>query len=173
MVTYLGSLVQSCCGEGGTWQTNIAGMCGESPQCLGHTGFAPAHGRVCFPGLHCSGSRFLCRGTVQSGPWVSFTSQVSAPQVQVLGYSTKAQTRLGLRFVSFPGPSSSGDQVLGKRTLPGWGCVLWPPPSSPSVSWVLSGSAISGVPCESSGELISGCDPPGGCQLYRIPRSLG
>ena len=36
----------------------------------------------------------------------------------LLGYSTKAQTQLGLRFVPFPGPSSSGDQVLGKCTLP-------------------------------------------------------
>ena len=33
MVTYLGSLVQSCCGEGGTLQTNITGMCGECSQC--------------------------------------------------------------------------------------------------------------------------------------------
>ena len=30
------------------WQTNIAGVCGESPQCLGHTGFAPAHGVCAF-----------------------------------------------------------------------------------------------------------------------------
>ena len=49
MVTYLGSLVQSCCEEGGTLQTNITGMCGECSQCLGHTGFVPIH-RVCvFP----------------------------------------------------------------------------------------------------------------------------
>ena len=41
MVTYLDSLVQSCCGDGGTLQTNIIGMCGECSQCLGHTGFAP------------------------------------------------------------------------------------------------------------------------------------
>ena len=46
MVTYLGSLVQSCCEEGGTLQTNITGMCGECSQCLGHTGFTPAY-RVC------------------------------------------------------------------------------------------------------------------------------
>ena len=32
-------------------------------------------------------------------------------------YSTRAQTRLGLLFVPFPGPNSSGDQVLGKSTL--------------------------------------------------------
>ena len=49
MVTFLGSLVQLCCGEGGTLQTNITGVCGECLQCLGHTGFAPAHGVCAFP----------------------------------------------------------------------------------------------------------------------------
>ena len=49
MVTYLGSLVQLCCGEGRTLQTNITGMCEECLQCLGHTGFAPAHGVCAFP----------------------------------------------------------------------------------------------------------------------------
>ena len=44
--TFLGSLVQSCCGEGRTLQTNNTGMC---LQCLGHTGFAPAHGVCAFP----------------------------------------------------------------------------------------------------------------------------
>ena len=37
---FLGSLVQLCCGEGGTLQTNNTGMC---LQCLHHTTFAPAH----------------------------------------------------------------------------------------------------------------------------------
>ena len=45
---FLGSLVQSFCGEGGTLQTNITGMCGECSQYLGHTGFAPAHGVCAF-----------------------------------------------------------------------------------------------------------------------------
>ena len=49
VVTYLGSLVQLCCGEGGTLQTNITGMCGECSQCLGHTGFAPIHSVCAFP----------------------------------------------------------------------------------------------------------------------------
>ena len=48
MVTYLGSLVQSCCGEGGTLQTNITGLCGECSQCLGHTRFAPTHSVYAF-----------------------------------------------------------------------------------------------------------------------------
>ena len=47
------------------------------------------------------------------------------------------------------------------------------PGSSHSVSWMCSGSAISGVPCVSFGELISGCDPPGRHQPSRIPGRLG
>ena len=49
MVTYLGSLVQSCCGEGGALQTNLTGVCGERSRCLGHTGFAPTHSMCAFP----------------------------------------------------------------------------------------------------------------------------
>ena len=60
MVSCLGSLVQSCCGEGGALQTNTTGVRGEHSHCSGHTGFAPAHG-VCFPCPHCSGSRLLSR----------------------------------------------------------------------------------------------------------------
>ena len=61
-----------------TWtlQTNITGMCGECLQCMDHTEFAPAHSCMCFLSLHCSGSRLLCRGTVQSGPCILCTSQV-------------------------------------------------------------------------------------------------
>ena len=46
------------------------------------------------------------------------------------------------------------------------------PGPSPSVSWVHHKSTISGVPCVSSGELISDCDPAGGCQPSRIPGRL-
>ena len=76
MATYLGSLVHLCCGEGETLQTNTPGMCGECSQWLDHTGFATAQGGMCFLGLHCSGSRVLCKGTVPSGPYISGTSQV-------------------------------------------------------------------------------------------------
>ena len=107
-----------------------------------------ALGCMHFPGLSCSGSgsRVLHKG----------------------------QTQLGLRFVPFPGPSSSDNQVLGELTLPRWGSASYHLPSpSCSVSWVQSGSALSGVPCVSSGELISGCaHPPGRCQPFRIPGRL-
>ena len=43
---FLGSLVQSRCGEGGTLQTSNTGVCS---QCLSHTGPAPAHGACRLP----------------------------------------------------------------------------------------------------------------------------
>ena len=85
----------------------------------------------------------------------------------------KGTDSVGLHCVPFPGLSSSGDQVLGEHTLR-WSSVSYHLPGpSHSVSWVRSGSAVSGVLCVSSRELISGCDPPSRCQPSRIPRSLG
>ena len=47
-----------------------------------------------------------------------FPGLILATQVQVLGYSAKAQASLGLCFVPIPGPSSSDDQVLGEHSCP-------------------------------------------------------
>jgi len=85
VVTFLGSLVQSCCGEGEILQTNITGMCGECSQFLATLGLPPAHGMCAFPvytaqALHCSAGNCLRRalGCVHfpglscsgSGSWV-------------------------------------------------------------------------------------------------------
>ena len=43
---FLGSLVQSCCGEGGTLQTNNTCMCSQG---LSHTEPASAHGACALP----------------------------------------------------------------------------------------------------------------------------
>ena len=66
MVIYL-LIVLLCCGQGGALQTDTTGLCGECPQCVGHTGFAPAQGGVCSRGLHGSGPRALCRGVCPKG----------------------------------------------------------------------------------------------------------
>ena len=100
MVTYLGSLVQSCCGEGGTLQTNITGMCGECSQCLGHTGFAPAHGVCGFP---------------------VYTAQVpdcSAGELSKVGLRLHALPRSKLLRFRFSGTPQ-------RHTL-GWACALCP-----------------------------------------------
>ena len=56
---FLGSLVQSRCGEGGMLQTNNTGMC---LQCLSPAGPAPARG------AHHSGSTLLHRKPSEAGP---------------------------------------------------------------------------------------------------------
>ena len=53
-----------------------------------------------------------------------------------------------------------------------YGASYHHPVPSCLVSWVHSKSAVSGVPCVTSGGLISGCDPPGRCQPSRIPGRL-
>ena len=87
VVTFLDSLVQSCCGEGGTLQTNITGVCEERSQCFSRTAFAP-----------CS----LCAFTV-------YTSQA-------LGCFAGNCLRRVLGCMYFPGLSHSvsGSRVLHK-----------------------------------------------------------
>ena len=77
MASHLGSLVQSCCGEGGALQTNVTGACGEHPQCSSHTGFAPAHGSVLSP----SALLRLPAALYGAGP--------ALRAVPIFGYSTK------------------------------------------------------------------------------------
>ena len=112
MVSFLGSLSQWCCGEGGTLQTNLTVVCGECSQCLSCTGFAPLTACV----RSWSTLLRLQVALQGAGPGLRALPRSKPLQVQVLGYSTKAQNLLGLRFVPFPGPSNSGDQVLGERT---------------------------------------------------------
>lgn len=121
------------CGEGGTLQTNITGVCGESSECLGHTGFAPL--AVCV----LSQSTLLRLQVALQGLFPKQTLDCMhfpglSRSGQVLRYSTKAQTQLGLHFVPFPGPSSSGDQVFGESSLLRWVVRLITSPASLSVS---------------------------------------
>ena len=173
MVTFLGSLVQSCCGDGGTLQTNVTGVWGECSQCLGHTGFAPAHGMCAFPShtaqaVVCSAGSCL-RQALGCMHFPGLSHSGSGSWVLHEGADS-----VGPAFLPFSSLSSSGDQVLCQRSRPQLGAESHRlPQPSRSVFWVYHGHAFSGVPCVSSGELISGGDPPGGCRPSRIPRSLG
>ena len=128
----------------------------------------PRSWRVCFP-CHCLGSRLLCRELSEAGPGL---------------YALPRSKPLRFRY--------SGSLL---RCRIGWACVLCPsqvraaqvtrslastvastyhlPDPCRLVFWVYNWHTFSGVPCVSSGELISGCDPPGRCQPSRIPSSLG
>ena len=137
VVTYLGSLVQLCRWDGGILQTNIAGMCGECLLCMEHTGFAPAQGSMCFPGLSRSGSPIPCKCTDSVGH--AFCALPRFEQLRRPGACPVHCPKRALRLYHLPG--------LGRL-----------------VSWVRHESIVWGVLCISSGELISGCDPPGRCQ---------
>ena len=106
MVSLLGSLVQSCCGEGGVLQTNVTGMCGAHPQCSGHTGFAPAC-CVCFPHLHCSGPRLLCR----EWPFVACSSSSLVLH--------KSADSVGPAFCAFPAQAAQAARSLRSALSPG------------------------------------------------------
>ena len=100
MVTYLGSFLQLCGGEGGTLETNITGMCGECSQCLGHNGFAPAHDMCAFP---------------------VYTAQ--AP-----GCSVGELSKVSPELLALPRSKPLRFRVLGtpQRHRLGWACVLCP-----------------------------------------------
>ena len=120
-----------------------------------------------FPALHLQS---VCVPCFEVGLFL-----VSAAQVQVLRYSTEAQTWLGMCFVPLPGLRSSDNQVLGQYTVPDAHCILITSPLPATqfprcIARVLSQVCVL---CVSSGELISGSDPPGRCQLFRIPERLG
>ena len=155
MVSCLGSLVQSCCGEGGALQTNVTGVCGEHSQCSGHTGFAPLTG-VCFPRLHCAGSG--C--SIWSGPCVACGSSFRL--------LLKSADSVGPAFCAFPARAAQAARSLTGALSPGMVRLI------PSAVLASVSACVSRVcaPCVYSWELASSRDPPSGCRPSRISGSL-
>ena len=121
MDTFLGSLVQSRCGEGGTLQTNNTGVCS---QCLSHIGPASTHGACALPAhtaqdLDCS-ARNRPRLALGCLYLPGLSRSGSGTQVVLRGADS-----VGPVFVPFPAPSSSGDEVFGEHGH----CDLLPPSS--------------------------------------------
>ena len=124
MVSCLGSLVQSCCGEGGALQTNVTGACGEHSQCSGHTGFAPAHSACAFPS-----TLLRLQAALRALSCVRFQFSGS-PQKRRLSWAC---------VLCLPHPSSSGSQEPDELTLPGYRepyPLRGPSLSFPHAGWV-------------------------------------
>ena len=96
----------------------------------------PCSWRVCFPSLHCSGFRLLCRE--QALGCMHFSGSGS----RVFHKSTDS---VGRAFVPFHDPSSSGDQVLGEHTVLMCGASYHLPSSRRLVSQARP-SPVGGVP---------------------------
>ena len=131
------------------WDSSAHGVCAfpvytaQALGCSARNCLRPALGCMHFPGLSHSGS-----GT---------------------RVFHKGTDLVGPAVCALPGSSSSGDQELGEYGR----FNLSPPPSLPLGVLGVHRRTFSGVPCVSSGELISGCNPPGRCRPSRTPRSLG
>ena len=130
MVTYLGSLVQWCCGEGGTLQTNITGVCGECSQCPGYTEFAPANGVRAFmvytsQALGCSAGELS-----EAGPELHALPR-SKP-LRFMFSDTPQRPRLGWACIFVPSPvqAAQGTRSLTSAFSSGAARLL-PSPSQP------------------------------------------
>ena len=172
MLTYLGSLVQSCCGEGGTLQTNTAGK-QISLACMGRArsvsatmGLPPLTGVRAFLVYTAQAPGCSAGELSKAGPGLRALPRSKPLRFRFLG--TPQRRRLGWACILCPSQVRAAQVTgcLASALSPGGGASYRLPSPSPSVSWVCSGSAISGVP-------ISDCDPPGGCQPSRIPERLG
>ena len=114
----------------------------------------PHSWHMCFPHLHCLGSRLLYGAWALSCVWFQFWGP---PQKRRLGWAC---------VLCLPRRSSSGSQELDGRTLPSVVRLL-PSEVPASVS-----ARQSGAPRDCSGELVSSHDPPCGCQPSKISGSL-
>ena len=154
VVTFLGSLVQSCCGEGGTLQSNIRGVCGERS-------------------LVCTSQAALLELS-EARPGLPAPPR---PKPLRFGFSgTPQRRRLVWACVLCPSQVRAAQvtRCLVSAVTPRWGCVSYHPlHPSRSIFWVYNSRAFLGVPCVSSGELISGCDSLSRRQPSRIPGSPG
>ena len=146
---FLGSLVQSSCGEGGTLQTNNTGVCS---QCLSHTGSAPAQGSCSLP-AHTAQALGCSAG---NHPWPA----------------------LGCLHLPGPSRSSSNTRVVlrGADSVGSAFCAL---PRSEPLRWTRCLASTVAVtyrlpcPCRSVFWVYNGRTFSGGCQPSRIPRCLG
>ena len=109
----------------------------------------------------------------KAGPGLCAFPRTKPLRFRASGTPRRNSPRWACGFCSLPSSEQLRQPGPWGARSPGVRYVLSPPRPSRLVSRVHSHGAISGVPCVSSGELISDRDPPGGCQPPRIPGRLG
>ena len=147
VVTSLGSLVQSCCGDGGTLQTNITGMCGECSQCFSRTGFAPTHGMCVFmvytsQALGCSAGELS-----QADPGLRALPRSKLLRFRFSGIPQRHRLSWACVYCPSQAQAAQANRCL-VIALSHLGCASYHLPGpSPFISWVHLVSALSGGPC--------------------------
>ena len=155
MVTYLGSLVQSCYGEGGPLLTSLARV-GSARGISASLGL-PRSRCVCFHGLHSSGSRWLYRELSEAGPGL-----VPFPGLSRSGSGSrglrKGADSVGPAFCALPRSEQRRRPGArrAQRPLVGGASYRLPRPSG-SGFWVAAGrpSRMCPVPLLGSGSLTA------------------
>ena len=124
---------------------------------------------VCFPSLHCSGSRLLCVQLSEAGPGLRALPRSKPFRFRFSG--APQRRRLSQTCILCPSEVRAAQATRYLTSTVSRRCGVSYQLSNPSCSdsWVAAGMPTSGGPCVSSGEVISGCERPSGCQL---PRSL-
>ena len=142
-------------------ETNIIGMCGECSQCLGHTGFALAD-NVCVFLVHTAQAPGCSAGELSKvGPELRALPRSKPLRFRFSG--TPQRHRLGWACVlcPFQVQEAQATRCMASTLSQVCGASYHLPGPIRLFSWGCSRSAISGVLCVSSGELISDCNPPG------------
>ena len=105
------------------------------------------------------GSRLLCWELSEAGPELYALPWSKLLRFRFLG--TPQRLRLGWACVLCFSwvRAAQVTRCLASTVAPRWGLCLITSPVP--VAWFFG--CTTGVPCVSSGELIPGCDPPGGC----------
>ena len=129
----------------------------------------PCLQRVCFPYLHCLGSRLLCWELSEAGPGLRALSRSEPFRFMFLDTPQRRRLEWACILCSSPVRGAQVTRWLESAVAATYH-LLHP---CRSVFWVHNWRTFSGVLCVSLGKLISGCDPPSGCQPSRIPSSLG
>ena len=150
MISYLGSLVQFSPATGRAGRCRQISLCVDSTTVFRPHWACPAHGCLCFPRLHCSGSWLLYMERALCCVWFQFSG---TPQKCVFGCAC---------VLCLPRPE--------RLRQPG----AWAPSPQMRRAFSLRGPSVRHRPgaaaCVCSQELASSRDPlgGGGCQPFRI-----
>ena len=130
-----------------------------------HTGISPSHGMCAFPVYTAHAPGCSTGELSKAGPGLYALPRSKPLRFRFLDIPQRH--RLGSACVLCPSQAltAQATRCLASTLSPGGAVhLITPSPFPGAVSWAHSRSTISGVLCVSSGELISGCDPPGRCQ---------
>ena len=132
----------------------------------------PRSGCVCFPSLHCSGSRLLCGELSVAGPGLHALPRSKPLRFRFSGSPQKLRLGWGCILCTSQVRAAQVTRCLVSSVPhPPLEVAFYRLPIRRSVLWVYSGRAFSGEPYISSGKLISGCDPPSGLTIQNPKKS--